>query len=263
MEGVIQILVGCGVAAMLVAIVGGGAKAFGLHVPHLLSLKRQATLFVLGLALVAAAWTIGTYPRKNGGPAPDEVTNDIEGPFENFQRQPTQQAQAPSTAPESNISAAPDPARGEPMQQGEPPPTQRAEQPEAQPRIPPQGPRYNSAGCLAPQLSLSFLVPGNTSGAFQNLTGSQVVTMYDCDSSGQFSTSTNVSAGPLDNMRGHWDRSRIVFEFGYRTASGAYGDVVCSVAASAAEERHFRGRISCQELEGVHAMSASDVEVSY
>jgi hypothetical protein len=49
-----EMLVAGGVAAILGALVGGGLKAFGVELPILASLRRQAVLGLTGLALIAA-----------------------------------------------------------------------------------------------------------------------------------------------------------------------------------------------------------------
>lgn len=70
--GATEILVSGGVAALLAAIVGGGLKAFGVELPLLASVRRQALLLVAGAALVG----LGLYdarPRA-GGSAPVGAT---------------------------------------------------------------------------------------------------------------------------------------------------------------------------------------------
>lgn len=47
-----QILVTGGVAAVLAAIVGGGLKAFGIELPLLASVRRQALLMIVGVILI-------------------------------------------------------------------------------------------------------------------------------------------------------------------------------------------------------------------
>jgi hypothetical protein len=51
--GPTEILVSGGVAAILAAIAGGGLKAFGVEVPLLASVKRQAILVLVGVLLIA------------------------------------------------------------------------------------------------------------------------------------------------------------------------------------------------------------------
>jgi hypothetical protein len=51
--GPTEILVSGGVAAILAAIAGGGLKAFGVEVPLLASVRRQAMLVLVGVLLVA------------------------------------------------------------------------------------------------------------------------------------------------------------------------------------------------------------------
>ena len=55
--GSTEILVSGGVAALLAALAGGGLKAFGVEVPALASLKRQALLAVVGIGLILIGLT--------------------------------------------------------------------------------------------------------------------------------------------------------------------------------------------------------------
>ena len=50
-----EVLLTAGVAAILIAIVGGGAKAFGFDVPVLQSGRRQAALGLVGVVFLGAA----------------------------------------------------------------------------------------------------------------------------------------------------------------------------------------------------------------
>lgn len=50
-----EVLLTAGAAAIIIAVVGGGATAFGVHVPVLESRRRQVTLGLVGVAFLAAA----------------------------------------------------------------------------------------------------------------------------------------------------------------------------------------------------------------
>jgi hypothetical protein len=63
-----SVLLSAGAACIILAVVGGGAKAFGVEVPVLSSPARQLALAVVGILFLAAAYVLrGTGP----GPEPD------------------------------------------------------------------------------------------------------------------------------------------------------------------------------------------------
>ena len=61
-----EILVSGGVAAVLAALVGGGLKAFGIELPILASVPRQALLAVAGLGMLAAGLLVDRLPASGG-----------------------------------------------------------------------------------------------------------------------------------------------------------------------------------------------------
>ena len=54
-----EILVSGGVAAVLAAVIGGGLSAFGIQLPLIANLRRQAAMFVTGLALIVIGVVLG------------------------------------------------------------------------------------------------------------------------------------------------------------------------------------------------------------
>ena len=60
--GTTEILVSGGVAAILAALAGGGLKAFGVEVPALASVRRQALLALGGIVLVAVGLALSRPP---------------------------------------------------------------------------------------------------------------------------------------------------------------------------------------------------------
>jgi hypothetical protein len=62
-----DILLSAGAACIIVAIVGGGAKAFGVEIPVLSSVRRQAALGIVGIGFLAAAYFVG---NGSAGPKP-------------------------------------------------------------------------------------------------------------------------------------------------------------------------------------------------
>jgi len=68
--GPTEILVSGGVAAILAAIAGGGLKAFGVEVPLLASVRRQALLVLVGALLVALGLFAPRPPDRDGGVTP-------------------------------------------------------------------------------------------------------------------------------------------------------------------------------------------------
>jgi hypothetical protein len=68
-----NILLSAGAACVIAAIVGGGAKAFGIEIPVLSSVRRQVALGIAGIGFLAAAYIVGNGPA---GPNPGnpEVT---------------------------------------------------------------------------------------------------------------------------------------------------------------------------------------------
>jgi hypothetical protein len=64
-----SVLLSAGAACIILAVVGGGAKAFGVEVPVLSSPARQSALALVGILFLAAAYVLrGTGP----GPKPDD-----------------------------------------------------------------------------------------------------------------------------------------------------------------------------------------------
>ncbi len=54
-----EVLLSAGVASIIIAIVGGGAQAFGVNVPVLQSRARQAALGLVGVAFLVTAVVVG------------------------------------------------------------------------------------------------------------------------------------------------------------------------------------------------------------
>jgi hypothetical protein len=57
-----NVLLGAGAACVIAAIVGGGAKAFGVEIPVLSSVRRQVALGIVGIGFPAAAYVVGNGP---------------------------------------------------------------------------------------------------------------------------------------------------------------------------------------------------------
>src|SRR5260370_3541218 len=66
-----DVLLSAGAACVILAIVGGGAKAFGVEIPVLSSVRRQVTLGIGGIGFLAAAYVVGNGAAgsKPGNPA--------------------------------------------------------------------------------------------------------------------------------------------------------------------------------------------------
>lgn len=64
-----NVLLSAGAACVIVAIVGGGAKAFGVEIPVLASVRRQVALGIAGIGFLAAAFVVG------GGPTGSNPVN--------------------------------------------------------------------------------------------------------------------------------------------------------------------------------------------
>ena len=62
-----DILLSAGAACVILAVVGGGATAFGVEIPVLNSVPRQVALGVVGIGFLAAAFVVGHGPP---GPNP-------------------------------------------------------------------------------------------------------------------------------------------------------------------------------------------------
>jgi hypothetical protein len=62
-----DILLSAGAACVILAIVGGGATAFGVQIPVLNSVSRQVALGVVGVGFLAAAFVVG---NRSAGPNP-------------------------------------------------------------------------------------------------------------------------------------------------------------------------------------------------
>jgi hypothetical protein len=68
-----EVLISAGAASIILAIVGGGAKAFGVEVPVLESAPRQVALALAGVAFLGAAVLLrddDNGPRDGNGPDP-------------------------------------------------------------------------------------------------------------------------------------------------------------------------------------------------
>jgi hypothetical protein len=57
-----NVLLGAGAACVIAAIAGGGAKAFGVEIPVLRSVRRQVVLGIVGIGFLAAAYVVGNGP---------------------------------------------------------------------------------------------------------------------------------------------------------------------------------------------------------
>jgi hypothetical protein len=64
-----SVLLSAGVASVILAVVGGGAQAFGVKVPVLDSLVRQAALGLVGIAFLVLAFAVG---EGGGGGGSDD-----------------------------------------------------------------------------------------------------------------------------------------------------------------------------------------------
>ena len=66
-----NVLLSAGAACVILAIVGGGAKAFGVEVPVLSSVGRQVALGIVGIGFLTAAYVVGngSAGSKPGNPA--------------------------------------------------------------------------------------------------------------------------------------------------------------------------------------------------
>ena len=66
-----DILLSAGAACVILAIVGGGAQAFGVQIPVLSSVRRQVALGVVGIGFLAAAFVVGngSASSNTGNPA--------------------------------------------------------------------------------------------------------------------------------------------------------------------------------------------------
>jgi|GEM_PF-4445358 len=177
---------------------------------------------------------------------------------------------APTNSVGATIPAAPGPApqtAPPPAEKAEPQPPRVAAVTQAEPRAParPAEPALSSRNCPARQVTLRFRIPGNTSSAFDALSGAETVRLHNCSDGGaEFETHYVRAAGPQPGLGGSWSKERMTFEFGYFSGSAVWGDVRCSVDAQAASERLYRGTITCAETgRKGHVMSPSAVEVSY
>jgi len=66
-----DILLSAGAACVILAVVGGGATAFGVEIPVLNSVRRQVALGVVGIGFLAAAFVVGNRSASSnpGNPA--------------------------------------------------------------------------------------------------------------------------------------------------------------------------------------------------
>jgi hypothetical protein len=67
--GLNSVLLSAGVASIILAVVGGGAQAFGVTVPVLTSPKRQAALGLVGITFLVLAFAVG---KEDGGAGGDD-----------------------------------------------------------------------------------------------------------------------------------------------------------------------------------------------
>jgi hypothetical protein len=65
------VLLSAGAACVIIAVVGGGASAFGVQIPLIESRPRQVLLFVLGVAFLAAAVIFDNGDSKSSGDSED------------------------------------------------------------------------------------------------------------------------------------------------------------------------------------------------
>lgn len=68
-------LLSAGVACLIAAVIGGGMKAFGVEIPVLKSVRRQAATGLLGLALAIAAFLVPNPDSRAGPPATTATGN--------------------------------------------------------------------------------------------------------------------------------------------------------------------------------------------
>lgn len=78
--GAAEILVSGGVAAVLAAVAGGGLKAFGVELPLLASVKRQALVMIAGAGLIALGLLAGSGLPGAPPDARPEAAKDGEAP---------------------------------------------------------------------------------------------------------------------------------------------------------------------------------------
>src|SRR5262249_18636077 len=63
-----DILLSAGAACVILAVVGGGATAFGVEIPVLNSVRRQGALGVVGIGFLAAAFVVGNGSASSNNP---------------------------------------------------------------------------------------------------------------------------------------------------------------------------------------------------
>jgi hypothetical protein len=63
-----DILLSAGAACVILAVVGGGATAFGVEIPVLNSVRRQVALGVVGIGFLAAAFVVGNGSASSNNP---------------------------------------------------------------------------------------------------------------------------------------------------------------------------------------------------
>ena len=101
--GPAEILVSGGVAAVLAAVAGGGLKAFGVELPLLATVKRQALVMIVGAGLIALGLMSGPLDRAapDGGTAsPDAVKAETaQAPAPADKEEATPEPAAPKAAP--------------------------------------------------------------------------------------------------------------------------------------------------------------------
>jgi hypothetical protein len=68
------VLLSAGAACVIIAVVGGGASAFGVEVPLIEDRRRQVLLFVVGLAFLGAAIALDNGDGGSKGDSPEVKT---------------------------------------------------------------------------------------------------------------------------------------------------------------------------------------------
>jgi hypothetical protein len=93
-----SVLLPAGVVCMIAATVGGGLSAFGITIPVVSTLTRQALLFVLGLALCLVA-VFGKSAPPSPHPTQPRVSPTPATPRDKIARSATPSSQQPARRP--------------------------------------------------------------------------------------------------------------------------------------------------------------------
>ncbi|MCW3847128.1 hypothetical protein OF829_07740 [Sphingomonas sp. LB-2] len=193
-----------------------------------------------GAGLLSAG--IAYYALKAGGEATVSDTGKDEPPALTREQEPwPSPTPLASQTPKSIPIPAAQPSTPQPQPEAQPSPT-----PESEPaRQLPERIADRSKGCPARQIAVRFERPGNVSGAFEGITESLLVVMYDCDQeSGDFSTLFSRGTGSLTGTGGRLQSGRLTFDFGHHSSS-IYGEIRCSVSAQKGDDGDFHGSMSC------------------